>query len=321
MVRRPNARSESGFALIEAIVSAAVLAILALAVLSGIDGAQNSSAREKARAVAANLAEQDQERLRGMTVAALMTLPAGTPPVTVDGASYTVTSRAEWVTDDAGGTPGCGNASDNNEYIHITSTVTSSIVGRTIAPVKLDSLVAPSVAYANSHGTLGVKVVNRNGVGIPGITVMPSMSAPPSAPPAAVTDPQGCALFRNIDSGVYAIRLNQAGYVDPAGNQDTTISQKVSPGVVTFKTIDYDVATRATVTVQTLVPGGTATRPSKALTVAATNAQRAGLVRKFPNATAATSLSATQIYPFKTTAYQWFSGNCAYENPTLDGNA
>ena len=44
-----------------------MLAIVALAVLSGIDAANGASAREKARAVAANLAEQDQERLRAMT--------------------------------------------------------------------------------------------------------------------------------------------------------------------------------------------------------------------------------------------------------------
>ena len=37
--QRAHSSSESGFAIIEVIVSAAVLAIVALAVLSGIDGA------------------------------------------------------------------------------------------------------------------------------------------------------------------------------------------------------------------------------------------------------------------------------------------
>src|ERR1700748_159744 len=64
-------RSESGFALLEAVVSAAVLAMVALAVLAGIDGASASSGREKARNVAATLAESDQERLRATPVAAL----------------------------------------------------------------------------------------------------------------------------------------------------------------------------------------------------------------------------------------------------------
>ena len=119
-----NARSESGFALIEVVVSAAVLAIVAMAVLSGIDAASGSSAREKARAVAVALAEADQERMRGMSVETLLALPL-TTTVPVEKATYTVKSKAEWVTDDTGGTPSCGNSSDNNQYLHVTSTVTS----------------------------------------------------------------------------------------------------------------------------------------------------------------------------------------------------
>jgi prepilin-type N-terminal cleavage/methylation domain-containing protein len=104
----------SGFALIEVIVSAAVLAIVALAVLSGIDGAGASSAREKARAVASSLAEQDQERLRSMPVEMLAN-PPQTPPVIVDGVTYDVASKAQWITDDTGRTPSCGNNSKQAE--------------------------------------------------------------------------------------------------------------------------------------------------------------------------------------------------------------
>src|SRR3954469_10732743 len=87
-------RSEDGFALIEVIVSAAVLALVALAVLSGIDASAGSSAREKARAVAASLAEQDQETMRAMNVDQLIAVN-GTAPrsVPVDGITYTVTSK------------------------------------------------------------------------------------------------------------------------------------------------------------------------------------------------------------------------------------
>ena len=102
-------RSEAGFALIEVIVSAMVLAIVALAVLSGIDAANGASAREKARAVAANLAEQDQERLRAMPVALLKNPPSQRPPINVDGVTYTIKSETKWITDDLGGEPGCGD--------------------------------------------------------------------------------------------------------------------------------------------------------------------------------------------------------------------
>ena len=63
---RRRCSDPSGFALIEAIVAAAIFAILVLGVLAGIDGAAGSSGREKARSVASALAEQDQERMRGM---------------------------------------------------------------------------------------------------------------------------------------------------------------------------------------------------------------------------------------------------------------
>ena len=75
------------------------------------------------------------------------------------------------MTEDSGGTPSCGNSSKNNEYMHITSTVTSTIVGaQHRARLQIDSLVAPSVAFSTTHGTLGVKVVDRTGVGLPGVT-------------------------------------------------------------------------------------------------------------------------------------------------------
>src|SRR4051812_9535890 len=94
--------SQSGFAIIEVVVSAAVLAIVAMAVLAGVDGATGSSAREKARAIAANLGEQDQERLRAMSVDTLTAVPQAAP-VVIDGVTYTIKSEAGWVTDDTGG--------------------------------------------------------------------------------------------------------------------------------------------------------------------------------------------------------------------------
>ncbi len=64
-----------------------MLAITTTAVLNGLDGAQKTGGRNKARSVAAALAEQDQERMRAMPVSDL--LPYVTTPysrtVTVKG--------------------------------------------------------------------------------------------------------------------------------------------------------------------------------------------------------------------------------------------
>ena len=60
-----------------------------LGVLAGIDGAAGSSGREKARSVAGTLAEQDQERMRGMRAVDLSNY-SWTATSTVGGATYRI---------------------------------------------------------------------------------------------------------------------------------------------------------------------------------------------------------------------------------------
>ncbi len=209
-------RSQDGFAMIEAIVSATVLAMVAIAVLSGIDNANGSSAREKARAVAANLAEQDQERMRGMTVDALAAV-SQVPAITVDGATYKIKSEASFVTDDQGGTPSCGNTSNRSQYIHITTTVTSAIVGVRVPPVKIDSLVSPSVAYSQNHGSLGVKITDRNDAPVPNVSVSGTGT---SVLTSQTTDANGCVIWKSVPIGTYSVSVNMSGYGTTDGDDD-----------------------------------------------------------------------------------------------------
>ncbi|HWK27944.1 MAG TPA: carboxypeptidase regulatory-like domain-containing protein [Solirubrobacter sp.] len=322
MAFRTLRRSESGFALVEVIVSAAVLAIVAMAVLSGIDAATGSSAREKARAVAANLGEQEQERLRSLTVEELTDIAGkGAEGVTrdpapdVDGVKYKVNSRAEWITDDQGGTPACGNSSKNSEYFHVTTTVTSEIVGKNVPPIVIDSLVAPSTEYSSTHGILGVKVVDRNGDPVQGVVVEIANSDPPYSPPQQSTDPKGCALFRQVPIGTYTITLTAGGYVGTELEQPTTDTQKVSPGVVVFKTMEFDRSTQARVTVQTNRPGNINQKVnSTAAAISVTHPRRTGKVKTYDTA-GANPYVATPLYPFKSGAYSFFTGRCGYESP------
>ena len=87
-------RDERGSILLEALASAVLLAVLTLAVLQEVDGATASSARNKARTVAAQLAEQDQERMRGMRFIDLSNY-RDSNTVPVDGVAFTVDSRTD----------------------------------------------------------------------------------------------------------------------------------------------------------------------------------------------------------------------------------
>ena len=91
--------------MIEAIAASALIAIIALGVLKGLDTAQQSSGREKARSVAAALTEQDQERLRSFRAVDLANYEDSREiEVEINKVKYTVKSQVDWVRDSTGGT-------------------------------------------------------------------------------------------------------------------------------------------------------------------------------------------------------------------------
>ena len=115
--------------LIEVMVGALILAITTTAVLSGLDGAQKTGGRNKARSVAAALAEQDQERMRSLPVADLLPLVTTpyTRPVAVKGVNYTVTSSASYATDPGSASTGCSASAKTQTNLRILSSVTSPL--------------------------------------------------------------------------------------------------------------------------------------------------------------------------------------------------
>ncbi len=315
-----HARSERGFALIEVIVSAAVLAIIALAVLAGIDGAQRSTGREKARSVAAALAEQEQEKLRSQQFDTLVGYAAALPAtqtVQVGGINYTVKNEVFWQVDSASAQNQCTSSSSDASYLSVTSTITSAIVGTNVDPVKVTSLVAPSVQYSATHGSLGIKVVDRNNAGVGGIVV----STGGQGSYSGTTNSDGCVLFSNIPIGTYTATVNTGGYVDPDGNQQVVLAdQEVVSGNVTVGTFTYDRAASVTATVQSYPPNATSTTnvlSSKAPAISGVNGTKIGLIRSAPSpATTSTYslLGSPALFPF-VTKYAFFTGACKYSNP------
>src|SRR5689334_1834864 len=91
-------RAESGFALIEVVVSAALLLVVAGGVLAGIEGPSKTSSQNETRSQATDLAQQDQDRLRSMSFASLVGYTQ-TTPVTVGNVTYQRYSSAVWIHD------------------------------------------------------------------------------------------------------------------------------------------------------------------------------------------------------------------------------
>ncbi|HEX7297693.1 MAG TPA: hypothetical protein VF257_01720 [Solirubrobacteraceae bacterium] len=310
MPGRNRDAGEAGFALIETIASAILLIVVALAVLSSLDAATKTAGANKGRTVAAALAEQDQERMRGMAITQLSNFH-GQQTITVSGADYTVDSRADWINDSAGTTQSCSAANAQADYIRITSTVTSGIVGQATKPVVVQGLVSvPVGSFGTDQGTLTIKVLDRANQPVRNMGV--TVSGPRSL--NDLTNDLGCAVFGFIPVGSYTAQVNTPGWVDTTGQQLSTQDATVSAGTVTTKPMTYD---RAASIHATFVDSSNAPVPTAGATkLRLTNG---AVVTGFPDTDIAAGQSTaakTGLFPF-TAAYYVYPGSCDKANPAM----
>ena len=303
-------REEAGFGMLEVLASALLVAMLSVGVMKTFDAANAASGNTKARSVAADLAQQDQERLRAFRAKELSNLNV-TYPRTVAGVNYTITSQATWV-NDGSGSRRCGLTSGRADYIRISSSVVWDRM-RGAAPVTSTSLYAPPSGSFGDEGNLGFEILNRSAVGVPGVTVTLSGQANRNG----VTDSNGCVFFGFLPQGNYTATISKAGYVDYNGNATITKTYGVNGGTTQVQPLDYDQAG----TVVANVRSYRSTSPT-ATTVAA----QAGHVslghsqinspnfRVYGNGTLRSSFGVTEgltdFFPF-TAPYSAYTGNCA----------
>jgi hypothetical protein len=312
---RRKLASQEGFALMEVMISAAVLVVLVLGVLAAVDAVTGTAGANKARTIAATLAEKDQEELRGLRTVELGKLDALIPAprtVKVGNVDYTVTSNAEWVTDATGADISCALKSGEGSYLRITSTVTSPATGKAVKPVVMSSIVAPQPG----SGQLAARVTNA--LGLPLIN-LPVQAIGPSGKTVSTND-AGCAVFGAVDSGAYQVKLSTTGYVDTEGNNVVLKDTTVEGGSLTLVDLVYDKAATLTVNVDTKV-GAAVAQADKSYGVRAVHTGIQTGSRQFPeNATPPVpvtptgSYTLTNLFPFPD-AYKVYSGRCDAADP------
>ena len=307
----------------EAVIASAVLMVVILGVLKGLDTANRSSGREKGRAVAAALTEQDQERLRSFRAVDLANYESSRT-FDVNSVSYTVESKAEWVRDSTGGTESCNSSTSQADYMRIVSTTKSGLVSTPIPPITISSLVAaPIGAFGTNQGTLGVQVNDRDGAGVPGLPVT-------ITGPATVTNPTnsvGCAIFAYVPVGNYTATLNQAGWVNPGGVTSSSKGATVALGEVSITTMTYDRASSVLASFDTVTARdglvaakATAISGSNSAVPAGPLSPTAGLRLWDPvGSVPQPSIDATSMFPFSD-GYGMFAGGCPGADPTNTTN-
>ncbi len=288
----------------EVMVGALVLGITSLAVLSGLDGAQDSGARNKARSEYSALAQQDIERLRSKPITALSNYDEART-VRVGTVDYTVTSKTEWVRD-ASGVVSCTDDNTQAEYMKVSSTVTSANDTQA-EPTKETTLLTPAPgAFSATSGTGAVLLTDRDGDPIPGVTV--TLTGPGSF--SETTNELGCAIFGYIPAGGYTAQPS-AG-VTWASDAPATAPVTVNPGRTTLSQIEID--SPASLRAHFETPSGAATQWSR-LTVG--HAKLPAGRKIFPSATATalqSSIDAINLFPHND-AYGVYAGSCLRNSP------
>ncbi len=299
-------RSQAGFAVLEVLVSALLLAITCLGAFAAIDAATRSTADERQRAEAAGLAQQDQARLRSMRISDLANLHQ-TRTVTQDGTPFTVTSDGDFVTDSTG-TAACTPGTASADYVRITSTATwPSLGGR--PPVTSESIVSPnSGSVAADRGALAIQVEDAQNSGLPGV----QLSGTGAGSFNGTTGSSGCVIFGDLPEGNYTLTPSGTNLVDRDGHAPAAQPTSVIGQSTNTLALQYDHPGSIAVGFNTRVGGDLV--PSKADSVMVFNTGMSAPQSFGTIGQAASTVNASGLFPF-TSPDTVYAGNCTGDNP------
>jgi Tfp pilus assembly protein PilV len=306
-------RAQDGSSLVEVVVAAALLLILALGVLGALDHADARGAEQKAKGIAGNLAQAEQERLRALPLQELSNNHTTSTEI-VNGATFQVESRAEWVTD-ATGEANCATGGASADYLRITSTVTSTSLRRR-TPVKLDSIVTPSArSFSSTEGSLSVKITDRRGDPVAG----QALSLTGDVNVSGVTNARGCVLWGYLPAANdYVLSYSSPGWIDPSGATTISTPQSVAGEQTRNVVFTYDRGgTLSADFVTTRMSDGVRVPSAPAFATIENPGPPATLL---PYALNGSHLDTPLLFPF-TSAYSVYADNCTKARPSTPAAA
>ena len=334
--------------LIEVMISALVLGLVAVATITGVQAINVNSANQRFHNEAALLAAQSQEQLRSDPISLLEKLvrQSNTYSTKVDGTTYQVTQQASQLN-------GSGKSTTCTAIEHTTTTapnfrITSSVTWPDLLgghPVTESSIITPPTG---SSLQVNVENAEPGTAGVAGVTAIVSYDSAETGSPVTLegtTGVTGCVLFTGIRSTAATVELaEKTGYVTPSGAlKPTPASVSIAPNITTYHEFVYDeggqIAARYTYNGATEYAGKKVTgntfvvaneemnlSPNLELGSTAFAAPESGGEERYvaeTNTYAQTALSATapkypygDLFPFPS---HWtvYAGDCAENNPAL----
>jgi prepilin-type N-terminal cleavage/methylation domain-containing protein len=201
---------DGGFTLIEVLVTALIVVLLASATASALISTTHTSGDQRLRAEADALASQEQARLHGLSDEQLASL-GGTPSthnVPDNGTTFTVTSTSAF--QDSQGNSSC--TSTAQDFYKVSTTISwPEAYQQTAQSISVDSLITRPVV-----GDLQTAITDQTGAAVQGVSVAaaPGTGTTGLTGQSGQTDSAGCALFAGMTAGSYTVTVSKTGYVD-----------------------------------------------------------------------------------------------------------
>jgi Tfp pilus assembly protein PilV len=302
---------EDGFILIEVLVSALILSIVAAAVLALLSSTTRSAASQRVHAQAVALAQENQARLRTMRITKLNRLEPTPETVELDGTKFTVKSSGVFVNNTTGTVSCSGGETAVTDYVEITSSVSASELQH---PVELRSIVSPSNGSLDpTHGTISFKAANASNQPLSGVVISGSGTGLSSF--NGETDVNGCANFADLIAGNYSVITSAHGMVNRQG--ETTTTQPIGAPSAGTQAVQlfYDSPGSVKVKFKYRVGSGGTYAEATADSIEAYNGELGkALTVLAPGGTRALEINATNLYPFSS-KYAIYAGACETGNP------
>jgi Tfp pilus assembly protein PilV len=345
--RLPNPRSESGFMLIEVMISAMLVGLIALATFNGLTATQKATADERSHAQATVIAQQDEERLRGMTSTQLSQLGTVTNTVaengvcveqvsgtwryyssstatafceksasssgTYTGTVFTVSSSAQFV---AAGEEKltCEVEKGSTDYIQTTSAVTwAALTLNTKRPAVSQS----SQVAVPSSASLMATVKNRNNEPVSGVTVKVFDPSTATTPTVEETTPEsGCVIFGALAEGNVKVVALKPPWIDHASHQEP--EQTVSVSTASLAEAKFTLEDPGSITAEFLSNGAHV----NSFTFFAYQTETPSGFVGGSASTTSSSATITELFPFVTPGkpptpnkYAVYAGDCSKNDP------
>jgi Tfp pilus assembly protein PilV len=300
---------QAGFMLVEVIVSAVLLLILALGTLSLVDGSQNASAQQRSKGIASNLAHQALDRVRQSKFTTATNFTTTATPVPVDGRSYVVTTTGVW-SSAIGSTTTCTTSTSGNpgQYLKVSASVTWTAMGK-VAPVTADTLITPRPGeVSTTTGTYMITVLTAAGLPLAGASVTMNSTT-------LTTSAAGCVAFTGLAPGTYTTSYSKTGgYVATTGAGTGYYDAVVTKGNASSKTVQLDLAAKIS-PINFKREDNTTPLPTWGSYSFSSN-QGADFLKPYYGATGTSLTSSATLFPF-IGGYQVYAGDCVGNNPTF----